>query len=143
MGASNTHATKKERIQCLEVLISKTYITRSNNNLLWTLSVYSLENQPVKKNRAIHNSEIFHFMLYDWKRTIKKLLDEQQVPYSIIEFFSPDNIYSVSSDVVSSSGNNEAAYLSALDALEQSGGTSSDEHDSLLAIPEREPADHI
>jgi len=142
MRESNTHATKKERIQCLEVLISKSYITRSNSNLLWTLSVYSLENRPVKKNRALHNSEIFHFMLYDWKKTIKQLLEEQQVPYSIIEFFSPDNLYSESFEVVHSS-DDEKAYLSALDAIEQNGGTSSDEHHDLQIIPEREQVDHV
>ncbi|MEX1240066.1 MAG: hypothetical protein WEB30_10125 [Cyclobacteriaceae bacterium] len=65
----------------------------SAHNLHWTLSVYSLENQPVKKNRSIHNSEIFHFMVYDWKRTIKQLLEVQKIPYSIIQYFSPETIY--------------------------------------------------
>jgi hypothetical protein len=33
-------------------------------------------------------------MVYDWKRTIKQLLDSNQVPYSIVRLFSPDTIYS-------------------------------------------------
>lgn len=84
---------KKATIQCIEVLIPKSFIVKSGYNLHWTLSVYSLENHPVRKNKAIHNSEIFHFMVYDWKRTIKELLESLKIPYSIIQYFSPDTIY--------------------------------------------------
>ena len=93
MREHNTHATNQSNIHCLEVLISKNHLT-NNSGLLWTLSVYSLENQPVNKNRAIHNSDIFHFMVYDWKRTIKQLLEQHQVPYSVIQLFSIESIYS-------------------------------------------------
>ena len=93
MGNSNEHATNKTSvIQCLEVLISRKSLENSPN-LQWTLSVYSLENQPVRKGPAMQNSEIFHFMVFDWKRTIKKLLDDHQVPYSIIQYFNPGSIY--------------------------------------------------
>ncbi len=98
MGKSNRNATKsKSSIPCIEVLISRSHINTSNSNLHWTLSVYSLENQPVRKNRvAILDSEIFHFMVYDWNRTIKTLLEDHQIPYSVIQFFNPDTIYSAS-----------------------------------------------
>ena len=86
--------TAQSNIQCLEVLIPKRLIVNSGHNLHWTLSVYSLQNQPVQKSRSIHNSEIFHFMVYDWKRTIKQLLEDLQVPYTIIQYFSPETIYS-------------------------------------------------
>jgi hypothetical protein len=141
MRESNTHATKKDQIQCLEVLISKTYLN-SNNNLMWTLSVYSLENKPVRKNRAIHNSEIFHFMLYDWSRTLKQLLEEHQVPYAIIQFFSPENFYSGSLDACPST-NIEMKYLSALQAIHESGGTVTSADDRLLSIDENVKADFI
>jgi hypothetical protein len=94
MRKSNSHTKNpKSNIQCVEVLIPKNFIVNSGHNLHWTLSVYSLENQPVRKSRSIHNSEIFHFMVYDWKRTIKKLLEDQKIPYSIIQYFSPETIY--------------------------------------------------
>ena len=94
MRESNPHTKNAQsNIQCLEVLIPRSFIVNSGHNLHWTLSVYSLENQPVQKNRFIHNSEIFHFMVYDWKRTIKHLLEDQQIPYSIIQYFSPESIY--------------------------------------------------
>jgi len=95
MRKSNPNTkNQKSKIQCLEVLIPKNFIVNSGHNLHWTLSVYSLENQPVKKNESIHNSEIFHFMVYDWNRTIKELLEDQKIPYSIIRFFTPVTIYS-------------------------------------------------
>lgn len=141
MRESNTHATKKDQIQCLEVLISKSYLN-SNNNLLWTLTVYSLENKPVRKNRAIHNSEIFHFMLYDWSRTLKQLLDERQVPYSIIQFFTPDSLYSDSLDACPSR-DNEMKYLSALHAMQESGGTATSADDRLISIDKKAKADLI
>jgi hypothetical protein len=94
MSDSNEHAIiKTSAIQCLEVLISRNVLDKSPN-LQWTLSVYSLENQPVGKSAAIDNSDIFHFMVFDWKRTIKKLLDDHQVTYSIITYFSPGSLYS-------------------------------------------------
>jgi len=94
MGQSNRNTkNKKATIQCIEVLIPKSFIVKSGHNLHWTLSVYSLENHPVTKNRSIHNSEIFHFMVYDWNRTIKELLENLKIPYSIIQYFSPDSIY--------------------------------------------------
>ena len=119
MRERNTDATKnKSAIQCIEVLISRNYIRNAPDNLYWTLSVYSLENQPVQKNRSLQNSEIFHFMTYDWKRTIQKLLDERKVPYSIIQYFSADSICSnaaVSS--VTTLEDNEEKYLSAASTL--------------------------
>ncbi len=80
-------------IQCVEVVISRTYLRDNTNNLLWTLSVYSLQNQPVKKEHSFDNAEGFHFMVYDWNRTIKQLLEQNQIPYSIIGFFTVENIY--------------------------------------------------
>lgn len=108
---------QQSKIQCLEVLIPKNFIAKGGHNLHWTLSVYSLENQPVRKNRAIHNSEIFHFMVYDWNKTIKQLLEDHKIPYSIIQYFNPKTIYS---DVVQDDfclADVETDFLSALEAL--------------------------
>lgn len=112
--------TPKSKIPCLEVLIPKTFIESSNGkSLRWTLSVYSLENQPVKKNRAITHSEIFHFMEYDWKRTIKELLEQHQVPYSIIQYFCPDTIHADSSLQHHELTDQETDYLAAVNELEE------------------------
>ena len=83
----------KQNIQCVEVLVSRNDVRADIRNLFWTLSVYSLQNHPVKRSRTSNNSEVFHFMVYDWKRSLKKMLDEQRVPYSVVEYFSPDSIH--------------------------------------------------
>ncbi len=94
MGESNTRSgNKKSKIQCIEILVSKIFIERSGSNLHWTLSVYSLENQPIKKNLTEDYWECFHFMVYDWKRTIKRLLVDLKIPYSVTQYFALDTIY--------------------------------------------------
>lgn len=119
MRDRNSNATTKAtKAHCLEVLISKRFISGSQN-LLWTLSVYSLENQPVKKNRELHNSEIFHFMVFDWERTIRNLLDRNKIPYSIIEFFTPDSIYSEAHHPEFETEVDDMHYLSAAATLQQ------------------------
>lgn len=94
MGESNTHAGNKDsKVQCIEILVSKISLERSGNNLPWTLSVYSLENQPIKKNLTEDCCESFHFMVYDWKRTIKRLLNDLKIPYSVTQYFALNTIY--------------------------------------------------
>ncbi|MGC1240420.1 MAG: hypothetical protein WA874_02475 [Chryseosolibacter sp.] len=119
MSGSKMNPDKKETpIQCIEILVSKKYLQNNHNNLHWTLSVYSLENQPVTKDRSLHNSEIFHFMVFDWKRTIKQLLDKFQVPYSIIQYFSPDTVHADALNVDRFLSDNETDFLLALNELE-------------------------
>ena len=118
MREENTDATNhKSAIQCIEVLISRSYLRNSGHNLFWTLSVYSLENQPVKKDRSLHNSEIFHFMTYDWNRTIKKLLDDHKVPYAVIQNFAADNISGGIAGASITLFDPEDAFLSAASSL--------------------------
>ena len=73
-------------INCLEVLVPKIYLDKNVDNIYWTLSVYSLENAPVKCSK--NHSDAFHFMVYDWRRTIKKLLEHHQIPFSIVQYFT-------------------------------------------------------
>ena len=114
MGANKPNANERPGIQCVEVLISKNYVSDYHDNIFWTLSVYSLENQPVKKDREVNDFEIFHFMVYDWKRTIKRLLDDRQIPYSVIQHFSASTVYPEIANAAIEAASNEAAYLKAL-----------------------------
>lgn len=119
MRDRNSNATKETRdVRCMEVLISKRFIA-SRKDLLWTLSVYSLEHQPVKKNRELHNSEIYHFMVFDWERTIRNFLERNKVPYSIIEYFTPDSIFSESNQPEYGMEVDKIHCLSAVSTLEQ------------------------
>lgn len=88
-----TGKAQKESIQCVEVLIPKEFAGR-NDKLCHTLSLYSLQNEPVQTDPLIHYSQLYHFMLFDWKRTVKAMLEERRVPYTIVSYFSPNTIYS-------------------------------------------------
>jgi hypothetical protein len=117
MKNSNPDAANQEPlIQCIEVLISRTSIAK---NLKWTLSVYSLENNPVSRYPAVHNCDVYHFMNFDWKRTIKQLLDDHQVPYSVIQYFSPQSIYT---GIQRNLAFDENTILSAVDQMEETYG---------------------
>lgn len=98
MKKSNSRANAKAKIQCVEILVSKDSVYKSSHNLQWTLSVYSLENAPAKGNLPLTNSEVFHFMVYDWTRTLKQLLDDHQIPYSIVQFFTPESLFPAASE---------------------------------------------
>jgi hypothetical protein len=118
MENSNPRAANKEsKIQCIEVLVPKKSIATSGHNLHWTLSVYSLENQPVTKTKPFHNSEVFHFMVYDWKRTIKQLLEDHQIHYSIIQYFTAENLYTEAGE--SGLAGYETGFFSALNKLNE------------------------
>jgi hypothetical protein len=135
MRDSNEHATSRtSAIQCLEVLISRNVLDKSPN-LQWTLSVYSLENQPVRKCTAVENSDIFHFMVFDWKRTIKKLLDDHQVDYSIIQYFSPGSVYSDSLSSGFDTLAQETDYLKAAAALHEAGASDTNPRFSKVTVP--------
>lgn len=94
MSATETPgAGQRSNILCLEVLIPKSFMLNSSHHLFRTLSLYSLHNHPVKGNPLPQASEMFHFMAYDWNRTIRDLLDERRIPYSILRHFYPDSVY--------------------------------------------------
>lgn len=83
---------RPSNIQCLEVVIPKTFISNSGHHFFRTLSLYSLHNHPVA-DPDFPDAEIFHFMVYDWKRTIKALLEDRKIPFTVLQYFTPDTIY--------------------------------------------------
>ena len=117
MGASKSSTKERSGIHCVEVLISKNHVGDYHDNIFWTLSVYSLENQPVKKNRDVKDFEIYHFMVYDWKRTIKQLLNDRQIPYSIIQQFSTATVCPETTSNELQVTDNESALVKALGSV--------------------------
>lgn len=94
MDESNTHAGKENnKIRCIEIILSQSDLERTGCNLRWTLSVYSLENQPFEIQLSEGRGQKFHFMVYDWRRTIKGLLENLTIPYKVTKYFVPDNVY--------------------------------------------------
>src|SRR5690606_10813697 len=90
MEARNGNINSSKGITCVEVVISRKLVS-GYPHTLWPLSVYSLENHPVRQHPG-QEEEVFHFMVYDWERTIKDVLDDNQIPYSISRYFYSDKI---------------------------------------------------
>ena len=80
-------------VPCLEVSLSRKVIEICGSNLLWTLSVYSLDNRPLRSGMEQGETMNYHFMVYDWRKTIKQLLDDIDVPYTILQYFTVDTLY--------------------------------------------------
>ena len=79
-------------IECLEVLISGNPLSDGNQSLFRTLSLYSLHNHPLQGNRLAQDSGIFHFMAFDWERTIKSLLEMRKVRFTVLRYFSTNSV---------------------------------------------------
>ena len=116
MEKSNTQSKNRpSEIQCIEVLVANT-ADHSSGSLRWTLSIYSLQNQPVSGDLSFHNCDIYQFMIFDWKRTIQKLLEKHQVSFCIIQYFSPGDAHTVTSAM--DTALHERNILAALDQLQ-------------------------
>jgi hypothetical protein len=90
------HLQSTPAIQCVEVLIPDKSI--SANDLYRTLSLYSLQNEALANNPTNADQQGFHFMLYDWLRTLKVVLDDRKIFYTIIKCFSLPDIHSNGND---------------------------------------------
>ncbi|MEO5600279.1 MAG: hypothetical protein ABIR06_05065 [Cyclobacteriaceae bacterium] len=90
-----TYTTTRQNclVECLEISISKNSLETHGHNLLWTLAVYTLDNQPLKS--PVEKGDILRYriMVYDWKKTVKRLLDENKIPYSFSQVFILDTIH--------------------------------------------------
>jgi hypothetical protein len=73
-------------------------------------------------------------MNFDWKRTIRHLLENHQVPYSVIQYFSPQSIHA---GVECLSAFEENAMLSALDQMEETYGGRSDARTGAFSSPDK------
>lgn len=136
MREEKTTTQEKSNIQCVEVLISRDATARGGHNLYWTLSVYSLQNSPAKKSRQLNNCEVFHFMVYDWNRTIQQLLEDHKVPYFVIQFFGTKNISDSGVAGAALAEDDERRLLSAISNL-------SDTHSRSAAPAARLERQHI
>lgn len=107
----NANTGLNASVQCVEVLISRSYIDNANHNLPWMLSVYSLENHPVQ-NRSLYNSDLFRFMVFDWDRTVRNLLESHKISFSIVKYFSSKDVFAAAD-----TSGDDVALLAALESL--------------------------
>lgn len=94
------HADRNPGIACIEVQIPDEYI--SAKDLRRALSVYSLQNAPLAGDAPDKNDRCFHFMLFDWLRTLKQLVDNRKIPYTVTRRFYLQDIHGI--DKVNQSG---------------------------------------
>jgi hydroxymethylpyrimidine pyrophosphatase-like HAD family hydrolase len=82
-------------IECVEISISRTSFETNDFNLhvAWTLSVYALDRSSSAKTSERSGSAIYHFMLYDWRKTLQQLLHDHQVMYTVRDHYLVSNIY--------------------------------------------------
>ena len=89
----------QDGIHCVEIVIPESFI--SAHDLYRTLSLYSLQNEPLADNPSGECHQSFHFMLYDWLRTLRLLLDDKRIQYTVIKRFSLADIHGDGKDTSS------------------------------------------
>jgi hypothetical protein len=114
----------KASVECLEISIPAAQLL-ADNNLGWTLSVYSLQNRPLPTDPAgkVH----YHFMVYDWRKTIQQLLHQHNIAFSITDSFFLNT--------VAPPGKHKKVRLAEADALLLFGpGNQLASHDELTSV---------
>jgi CheY-like chemotaxis protein len=79
----------------VEIKLWESYIIRSRVNLLDRLSAYAIDKGPWRGAARESERVTFRFFKFDWDRTVKVLLDEQSVPYEIVNVFQFDVAQSI------------------------------------------------
>jgi CheY-like chemotaxis protein len=74
----------------IEVRLWEIYLLRSRNNLNTILSGYSLDKGPLRKNPDDPERVVFRFLAYDWDKSVKDLLVNNNTPFEIINEFQLD-----------------------------------------------------
>ena len=67
--------------QGIEIRLWQVYILRNRTNLLNTLSAYSLESKPRTGNIVDEDRISYRFLMHDWEKTIKPLLNKNSIPF--------------------------------------------------------------
>lgn len=71
---------KDARQEIVEIKLWEVYLLYSRRNLYKALSAYSLDNGPVEKDQQDEGRVSFRFMVYDWERSVKRLLYDNRIP---------------------------------------------------------------
>jgi hypothetical protein len=64
----------------VEVKLWEAFLLNNRHNLYTTLSAYAIENGPLDNSNAEQATVDFRFTSYDWNNTLKKLLDNHNIP---------------------------------------------------------------
>jgi CheY-like chemotaxis protein len=76
--------------QGIEIRLWQIYILRDRTNLVNTLSAYALEGGPLHKNMTDQERVAYRFLIHDWEKTIKPLLNKNSIPFETGILFNVD-----------------------------------------------------
>jgi CheY-like chemotaxis protein len=68
----------------IEIRLWELYLIRNRTNLNSILASYSLDNDRMSKNTDNPEKVCFRFLTYDWEKSIKKLLNDNNVPFEVV-----------------------------------------------------------
>jgi hypothetical protein len=71
---------KENTTTIVQVKLWEAFLLYSRHNLYATLSTYSIDNGPLAKKENDLGTITFRFMLRDWNRTLRDLLELHNVP---------------------------------------------------------------
>jgi CheY-like chemotaxis protein len=70
--------------EVVEIRLWEVYLLRSRNNLYTLLSDYSIDKGPIENSQRDNERVTFRVTLYDWERTIVRILTDNAIPFEII-----------------------------------------------------------
>jgi CheY-like chemotaxis protein len=80
---------RSELYNAIEIRLWEAYLLRSRINLNYILTAYVL--RPAATQEPLRDRKIsFHFMIYDWEKTIRPLLEANSIPFEIIRCYRTD-----------------------------------------------------
>jgi two-component system, OmpR family, alkaline phosphatase synthesis response regulator PhoP len=74
----------------IEIQLWEIYLVRNRHHLYHTLSAYCLERKQHPQRQPESSKVSFHFMMYDWERTIRQLLTDNSIPFEITSTYKTD-----------------------------------------------------
>jgi CheY-like chemotaxis protein len=86
MTTSDT--TKTAAQKGIEVKLWGIYPFKNRHRLYDILATYSLDGGPSENEFAEHDRISFKFLVYDWQKTIQKLLTDNNIPFVIHDYFT-------------------------------------------------------
>jgi CheY-like chemotaxis protein len=81
---------KRPQQDAIQIKLWEIYLLRSRINLDRILSVYSIDRTVLKSSNRESARISFSFLVYDWERTIQKILADNSIPYEVVSTYKTD-----------------------------------------------------
>ena len=80
------------RIRCVEVKLWGIYFLKNREELLSMLSAYALEAKPFRNNPDSTEELSYHFLAFDWERSVRSLLARNLIPFEVVSTFETNAV---------------------------------------------------